>query len=403
MSKTVIARSEATKQSTWRECKLGDVCINIAYGYTASANSERIGPKFVRITDIVPARINWDTVPFCQIDESKKEQYRLEIGDIVIARTGATTGYNKVIRDNVDAVFASYLIRYKINSKIANPSYVAYNLQSYEWKGFVEGIIGGSAQPGANAKQFASFNFLLPPLEEQKAIAEVLSSLDDKIDLLHRQNKTLEELAQTLFRQWFIEEAKDEWEEYKVRDFATHKKVSIKPAQNPNDEFLHFSLPAFDTNKEPNIELGSDIKSNKYQVEPFSILMSKLNPKTPRVWDIYFEPKVNSICSTEFQVIQPNEKGLFPFISTLLKSDKVIGDLTMSASGTSGSHQGVKPEDILNINFLTPSVDKIREFSELLEPNYLKQMKNQNQIKTLENMRDTLLPKLMSGEVRVES
>ncbi|MCK9454756.1 restriction endonuclease subunit S [Sulfurimonas sp.] len=388
--------------SEWLNTTLGEISTDISYGYTASASQEECGPKFLRITDIVPDRINWDTVPYCLIDDGKKDKYMLSFGDIVIARTGATTGYNKLITKNENAVFASYLIRYRINSKIANPYFVAYCLQSYEWDGFVEGIIGGSAQPGANAKQFASFDLLLPTIEEQKAIAEALSSLDDKIDLLHRQNKTLEELAQTLFRQWFIEEAEDKWEEYTVSDFATHQKVSIKPAQNPNEEFLHFSLPAFDTNKEPNVELGSDIKSNKYQVEPFSILMSKLNPKTPRVWDIYFEPKVNSICSTEFQVIQPNEKELFPFISTLLKSDKVIGDLTMSASGTSGSHQRVKPEDILNINFLTPSVDKIKEFSKLLEPNYLKTVQNQKQIETLENIRDTLLPKLMSGEVRVK-
>jgi len=386
----------------WKHITLGEISTDISYGYTASATQEKKGPKFLRITDIVPDRINWDTVPYCLIEDKKLEQYTLKTGDIVIARTGATTGYNKLITNNSNVVFASYLIRYRINTEVANPYYVAYNLQSYEWKGFVEGIIGGSAQPGANAKQFASFDFLLPPLIEQKAIAEVLSSLDDKIDLLHRQNKTLEEMAQTLFRQWFIEEAKDEWEEYEIRDFATHKKVSIKPSKNPTDSFLHFSLPAFDTNKEPLQEFGSDIKSNKYQVEPYSILMSKLNPKTPRVWDIYFEPEENSICSTEFQVVQPNDKELFPFISTLLKSDKVRGDLSMSASGTSGSHQRVKPEDIFNITFLTPSVDKLKEFSNILEPNYLKQRKNQQQIKTLENIRDTLLPKLMSGEIRLK-
>jgi type I restriction enzyme S subunit len=82
----------------------------------------------------------------------------------------------------------------------------------------VDGIKGGSAQPGANAKQFASFEFFLPPLPEQRAIAEVLSSLDDKIDLLHRQNKTLEQMAETLFRQWFVEEVKEEWEETTLYD-----------------------------------------------------------------------------------------------------------------------------------------------------------------------------------------
>lgn len=262
--------------------------------------------------------------------------------------------------------------------------------------------ITGAVQPKLSKSSLLDIPIYLPKCEdEQKSITKVLSSLDDKINLLQRQNKILDELAQILFRQYFIEEAKDDWEEYEVKDFVTHKKISIKPAQNPDDKFLHFSLPAFDTNKEPNIELGSDIKSNKYQVEPFSILMSKLNPHTPRVWDIYFEPKDNSICSTEFQVMQPNEKEFFPFISTLLKSDPVTGDLAMSASGTSGSHQRIKPEDILNISFVIPSIDKIKEFSELLKPNYLKQNQNQNQIQTLEDMKNTLLPKLMNGEVKV--
>ena len=262
--------------------------------------------------------------------------------------------------------------------------------------------ITGAVQPKLSKGNLLNIPIYLPKGEnEQKSLTMILKSLDDKIDLLLLQNKTFEELAQTLFRQWFIEEVNDEWEEYEVRDFTTHKKVTIKPAQNPNDKFVYFSLPAFDTNKEPIKELGSDIKSNKYQVESYSILMSKLNPKTPRVWDIYFKPKENSICSTEFQVVQPNDKSLFPFISTLLKSTRVTGELAMSASGTSGSHQRVKPEDIFNISFVTPSIDRMKEFSELLEPNYLKQLKNQNQIQTLENMRDTLLPKLMSGEVRV--
>ena len=183
----------------WKLSTLGEVSTDISYGYTASASQEKCGPKFLRITDIVPDRINWDTVPYCSIEDRKIEKYSLEIGDIVIARTGATTGHNKLIIKENNSVFASYLIRYRINSEIANPYYVAYNLQSYEWKGFLEGIIGGSAQPGANAKQFASFDFFLPSLKEQNEIAEILSSLDEKINLLYRQNNTFVDLAHLTF------------------------------------------------------------------------------------------------------------------------------------------------------------------------------------------------------------
>lgn len=87
--------------------------------------------------------------------------------------------------------------------------FVGYVLQANRFQDYVDAIAGGSAQPGANAQQFADYEFLLPPFSEQKLIAETLSSLDDKIDLLHRQNKTLEALAETLFRQWFVEEAEE--------------------------------------------------------------------------------------------------------------------------------------------------------------------------------------------------
>lgn len=194
--------------SEWKETTLSAICSDISYGYTASANVDTVGPKFLRITDIVPDRINWNTVPYCEADELNIKKYKLQEGDIVIARTGATTGYNKIIKNiGFDVVFASYLIRYKIDVNMAYPYYIGHILQSSNWYNYVDAIAGGSAQPGANAKQLGSFEILLPPLPEQRAIASVLSSLDDKIDLLHRQNKTLEAMAETLFRQWFVEGA----------------------------------------------------------------------------------------------------------------------------------------------------------------------------------------------------
>ena len=391
----------------WRKVKLGDILEKITKGTTPPKGVGFVdeGINYIK-SDAIGHDGRIDKEKFVHIDFITHEKFKrsqLEEDDILFSMAGAYLGKNALVKkDMLPANTNQALAILRLNKKLAVPRYLNYYLIEPQMIDFVNNMSGQSAQPNINFQEISSIDLLLPPLKEQKVIAEVLSSLDDKIDLLHRQNKILEEMAQTLFRQWFVEEAKDEWEEYEIRDFATHKKVSIKPSKNQTDSFLHFSLPAFDTNQEPLQELGSDIKSNKYQVEPYSILMSKLNPKTPRVWDIYFEPEENSICSTEFQVVQPNNKELFPFISTLLKSDKVRGDLSMSASGTSGSHQRVKPEDIFNITFLTPSVDKLKEFSNILEPNYLKQRKNQQQIKTLENMRDTLLPKLMSGEVRVK-
>ena len=205
LDRYTLVKEKKTSPKGWKEVRLGDLCADISYGYTASAKHDPVGPKFLRITDIISDQINWSNVPYCEINEDKKKNYQLETGDIVIARTGANTGYNKIIKTNHTAIFASYLIRYKINHSLAYPFYINYVLKSLYWKNFVKSIVSGSAQPGANAKQFASFTFLLPSLSEQKAIAEILSSLDNKIEQNQNMNKILEDMAQSIFKSWFID------------------------------------------------------------------------------------------------------------------------------------------------------------------------------------------------------
>ena len=108
----------------WNKVKLDEIA-NFEYGYTASAKETDTGIKLLRITDIVPDLINWDTVPFCEIDEKKSEQYEIRKGDILIARTGATAGYAKLIRRQPQkSVYASYLIRITMKKQDADPDYV---------------------------------------------------------------------------------------------------------------------------------------------------------------------------------------------------------------------------------------------------------------------------------------
>lgn len=388
----------------WREITLSDVSIAIDYGYTASANALPIGPKFLRITDIVPKMINWDEVPYCHISEKEKNKYKLEAGDIVIARTGASTGANYLIKksDPNNLVFASYLIRFKINDKIAFPDFIGQLLSSNLWKNYVDGIIGGSAQPGANAKVLGSFPIFLPPLLEQRAIASVLSSLDDKINLLHRQNATLEAMAEALFKQWFVVEAKEEWEEYTVENISKQLSDTINPLLFSDLLFNLYSIPAYDLNKNPEQSYGENILSNKFKIDANCLLVSKLNPKFPRIWLLLENNLQNSIASTEFIPIVPFDKQNLPFLYCLFSSDRVIQELTNAASGTSGSHQRVRPDDILNITFMTPSLKYISEFSNSILPFFKKISFNHRRIFTLEKLRDSLLPKLMSGEVRVK-
>ena len=187
----------------WDRIILREICDSVNYGYTASANSDPIGPKFLRITDIVPNRIDWSSVPHCEISEENLGKYLLEKNDIVIARTGATTGYAKRIRTEHKAVFASYLVQIRVNPN-CDSQYVGFVVESEEYKRFIQLNLGGAAQPQANAQVLTSFPIPLPPLSTQRKIAAILSTYDNLIENNTRRIKILEDMAQTLYREWFV-------------------------------------------------------------------------------------------------------------------------------------------------------------------------------------------------------
>ena len=185
---------------------LADICIDISYGYTESASSEEVGPKFLRITDIQGGTIDWDRVPFCPASPQDVQKYRLEVGDIVAARTGNSTGENaQIFSPPPSAVYASYLIRFRPDGKRVNPFYVGYQLRSERFRQHVLSVRGGSAQPGANAKQLGAFPLLLIDRSQQDAVVSTLRALDNRITLLRETNATLEAIAQALFKSWFVD------------------------------------------------------------------------------------------------------------------------------------------------------------------------------------------------------
>jgi type I restriction enzyme S subunit len=242
-------------------------------------------------------------------------------------------------------------------------------------------------------------------VEEQKAIAKILSTFDDKIELLDFQNKTLETITQTVFKEWFGkyqigDELPELWSFEKLEVIANHIKNSIKPFKNPNNDYLHYSLPAYDDELKPLLEKGITIKSNKYEVVANSFLVSKLNPFTPRIWTI-FDSDTNHICSTEFQVVKPKNADYFTLIHCFLNSKQFTSELSQNIKGTSSSHQRVNPQDIFDINLIIPKEDDLIKFNSLINPLILKKDINHQQIQFLKKTRDTLLPKLMSGQLRV--
>ena len=190
----------------WLDCTLAEVCSAIDYGLTASASNQASGPRFLRITDIVSGQIDWTSVPHVPVEGITAEKYRLHHGDVVLARTGASTGASAYVKSPPHAVFASYLVRLRARPGIEG-RFLAYYLKSDQFRQYIRGVLGDkSAQPNASASTMTAAPLRAPTdPTEQRAIAGVLGALDDRIDLNRRMNETLEAMARALFKSWFVD------------------------------------------------------------------------------------------------------------------------------------------------------------------------------------------------------
>ncbi|HCN47272.1 MAG TPA: hypothetical protein DIT18_17750 [Pseudomonas sp.] len=165
----------------WRTISLGEISESVRYGVTASANFERVGPKFLRITDIQDNTVDWDRVPWCDCDENVADESRLQSGDIVFARTGATTGKSFLVREcPADAVFASYLIRVRCGPEV-DPAYLIQFFKTPDYWAQVFSSARGAAQAGVNASVLKSLRVPLPPLAVQRRISSVLEAVEHLI------------------------------------------------------------------------------------------------------------------------------------------------------------------------------------------------------------------------------
>jgi len=291
----------------------------------------------------------------------------------------------------------------RINQELALPYYISQFLSQPGMIDYINNMSGQSAQPNINFQEISSIEIKLPPLPEQKAIAEVLSSLDDKIDLLHRQNKTLEKMAETLFRQWFVEEAGEDWEEETLYNAINligggTPKTSIESYWNGEIKWLS----------------GGDISSNHKTIiiksektittEGLNNSSAKLLPKYSTV--ISARGTVGKYCilsepmafSQSNYGIKPKYKNCFFF--TYLLINHSVEELQAAAYGS--VFDTITTNTFKGYSLKLPTEEVIKDFEEKISEYFFKILNNQKQIRTLESFCDTLLPKLMSGEIRVQ-
>jgi type I restriction enzyme S subunit len=218
----------------WEIKELGDVSA-INYGYTESASTEAVGPRFLRITDIQDDHVNWGSVPYCRIERADFPKYRLASGDIVFARTGATTGKSFLVGEPPEAVFASYLIRLRLLDKKLLPEFVSLFFQSDDyWKSIKDGSTG-SAQGGFNATKLAALSIPIPPLREQQRIIGILDEAFGGIATAKANAEKNLQNARALFESYlqsvFARRGKG-WEEKRLDEICTLSSGGTPPKDN---------------------------------------------------------------------------------------------------------------------------------------------------------------------------
>jgi type I restriction enzyme S subunit len=390
---------------------LADVCESVRYGYTASASLDACGPRFLRITDIVPDSVDWDSVPYCEMDDAEKERFALGVGDIVVARTGATVGYAKLIREPVDAVFASYLVRFRVDSTRADPGFVGRLVESHVYKSFVQSRVGGAAQPNASAPVLGSFEFPLPPRHAQTRIAGILSAYDDLIENNRRRMALLEEAARQLYREWFVRlrfpghehtritnGVPEGWERRRLSDVAEVNRESLPGSYDGEIEYIDISsVTPGSINETTRYDIRDAPSRARRIVQHGDIIWSCVRPNR-RSYAVIWQPASNLIASTGFAVITPVSVPT-AFLLHATTTDAFVGYLENHARGA--AYPAVVADDFGRAEILTPRRALVGAFNEHAEPFLSQAYVLRLQNARLRAARDLLLPRLMSGEIAV--
>jgi type I restriction enzyme S subunit len=207
----------------------------------------------------------------------------------------------------------------------------------------------------------------------------------------------------SLFPDRLDDEGKPEgWKLFSLEQLAEHCKGSASPANQPNQVFEHYSLPAFDNGQQPAADLGGEILSNKTPVQEGSVLLSKLNPETSRVWIPNDLSNVPQVASTEFLVFRPKAPAGRGLLYCLFRDQTFKQRLEGMVTGTSKSHQRISPPALLRTDILCADQSLFQGLEQLISPILQRLLANRSESQNLAATRDLLLPKLMSGEIRVK-
>lgn len=364
------------------------------------------GLKCIRIQDISQEK-NYDEWGFTETNEKDRKKFLLKKNDLLIARTGATVGVSKFIKEDIEAVYNNGTIRLRLEKSL-NPRFVYYIFQTKSFLQYIDHISCVATQPNLRIEGLLRFTIPDYSIEKQNAIVQILSTFDDLIENNNNRIRLLEQMAENLYKEWFVRfrfpgYANVEFEEKKPRGWqvGTDAKKHFAPTIFKYDEFRNIgsfvrgknitaaqmvegSIPVISAGLQPS---GYHNEANVFR-ENLTISASGANAG-------YLQYNLNDIWAADCSYYQ-DEATIWFVYNTLKYLQPVISNLQCGAA-----QPHVYPKNINRLCILIPTADLIRKYNDFVKPYYdeIKILNQHNQL--LIQQRDMLLPRLMSGKLEV--
>ncbi|MEI1665343.1 restriction endonuclease subunit S [Acinetobacter nosocomialis] len=390
----------------WQDVVIEELCSEITDCVNKTAPSvDYVTPyKMIRTTNIKQGRINLDEVRYVT-EETYKTWIRRgapQLEDIILTRE-APVGEVGMIRTSEKVFLGQRTMMYRADRTKADPYFLYYAFQTEAVQEQIHSAGMGSVVEHVRVPDAKKFKINTPPLPEQKAIASVLSSLDDKIDLLHRQNKTLEAMAETLFRQWFIEEAKEGWPVKPLKEICqiingfAFKSGSYTDSGYKVIRTLNFTNHKLDTNQLVYVSEDTAKEYEKYNLQRKDFLLVMVGASLGN-YAIVTKDALPALQNQNMWCFRAFDDCYQNFLN-----HRLLDVIEENLSGASGSAREFFQKSVFyEVTIAVPPNELLEAYNVEADALFNKMELNRDQIQTLENLRDTLLPKLMSGEVRVQ-
>lgn len=390
--------------------KIKDICTKIGSGATPRGGKGAYcedGVSLIRSQNVLDYVFSADGLVYINdLQAEKLKNVTVEDMDVLLNITGDSVARACMVdKRYLPARVNQHVCIIRANQKKVVPSYLLYYLQMN--KNYLLQMASGGATRNALTKEMINnLEVELPTIDKQRRVVALLDDIQEKIRLNTEINNNLEQQARAIFQSWFIDyepfggSAPSDWQPSSLGEIAVMKTDSWSPAKNPDVVVEHYSIPALDEQHYPVFEIALGIKSNKYILTPNSVMISKLNPDTKRIW----RPmclSAHPVCSTEFIVYEAIKNGQRDYIYSILDSVPFLNHLCSHTTGSTNSRQRVTPKSTLDFALLLPPDSVIEDFCQIATPIYDLIASNIVENQSLVKTRDTLLPRLMSGELDV--